>query len=87
VNLMRYESGGLMYKHYPGSTGDPITSKEIQRGHMAMYTDYQCPQCGRTQSVPQMNGYGGRCIQCGMSSNPQIASQEAVARVGGWNDD
>ena len=60
-----------MYHNYPNSTQDGIfTPKDIQRGMIALHTDYECPFCNKWQSVAQMGGYGGNCIGCGKSSNP-----------------
>lgn len=62
----------MSYKHYPNtiSQGEPGTfsAEDVRRGLIALHTDYECPECGRNQSVAQMEGYGGRCIQCGRKS-------------------
>ena len=62
-----------MYHNYPNSTPDGIfTREDVRHGLVALHTDYTCPFCGRNQSVAQMGGYGGRCIQCGESSNSAV---------------
>jgi transcription elongation factor Elf1 len=58
-----------MHKHYPNSIGDGSFSREeIEKGYIALHTDYTCVFCGRVQSVAQMGGYGGSCIKCGKNS-------------------
>jgi len=61
----------VLYHHFPNSLSDQqdgsFTAEDVRRGLVALHTDYECPFCGRWQSVPQMGGYGGRCIQCGKS--------------------
>jgi transcription elongation factor Elf1 len=64
-----------MYKHYPNTLPSEApqggyTADEVRRGFVALHTDYTCPFCGRVQSVPQMGGYGGDCVQCGKPSRP-----------------
>jgi len=59
-----------MYTHYPQGTKG-FTVEDIRRGLIALYTDYKCPFCGKEQAVAQRGGYGGDCILCGGSSNPQ----------------
>ena len=68
-----------MYKHYQNPFGDgSFSAEEVRRGLVALNTDYECPFCRKTQSIPQMGGYGARCIYCGKSSNPRIAAEEAT---------
>jgi len=67
-----------MYRTYPNTLSDrgdgSFTADDVRRGMIALHTDYTCPRCGRVQSVAQIGGYGGRCIECGMSSNPEIVT-------------
>jgi transcription elongation factor Elf1 len=60
----------MSYRNYLNSL-DPegkFTKEDVKKGIIALHTDYECPFCGKNQSVPQMGGYGGRCIQCGEPS-------------------
>ena len=69
-----------MYHHYPNSyENGRFTANDIRRGLVALHTDYDCPFCGKLQSVAQMGGYGGDCIQCGKPSDPLRAWTTAEA--------
>jgi transcription elongation factor Elf1 len=62
-----------MYHNFPNSTENgKFSAEDVKRGLIALHTDYECPFCKKWQSVAQMGGYGGKCIQCGQSSNPEI---------------
>ena len=69
----------MSYHNYPnsapGSEG-AFTVEDVRRGMIALYTDYECPFCGRNQSVAQMGGYGGKCIQCGTPSENRKGEQK-----------
>jgi ribosomal protein L37AE/L43A len=75
-----------MYKTYRNTLSDrgngSFSVEDIRHGMIALHTDYQCPRCGRNQSVARMGGYGGDCVQCGLSSNP-----EKAARAAGGDDE
>jgi transcription elongation factor Elf1 len=71
----------MSYKHYPNTLSDgergSYSAEDVRRGLIGLHTDYTCSFCGKVQSVPQMGGYGGRCIKCGESIDP--ARQAAKA--------
>ena len=68
-----------MYKTYPKHNGDGSFSKdEIKHGMVALYTDYECPKCGKIQSVAQMGGYGGDCIRCGFNINSTTTKEDKI---------
>ena len=64
-----------MYHHYPnsGNRDGSFSVEDVRHGLIALHTDYTCPFCGKHQSVAQLGGYGGHCIQCGESSNPHTS--------------
>lgn len=64
-----------MYRTYPKPNRKPFTVEEIERGDTALYTDYECPGCGKVQSVANTGGYGHPCLRCGLSSNPAKAAR------------
>ena len=75
-----------MYHHYPNSNPNAevsgsFTAEEARRGIVELHTDYDCPFCGRNQSVAQLGGYGGRCIQCGSPSDSLGMKERLDAQV------
>lgn len=61
-----------MYKTYPKYNGEGFSADEVACGITSLYTDYECPNCHKIQSVAQMGGYGGDCIRCGLNSTPKV---------------
>jgi len=55
----------MSYRTYPKDRETGFTADEIRRGVHWVYTDYECPHCGKVQPVAALGSVGGPCVCCG----------------------
>jgi phage FluMu protein Com len=51
------------YRIYPPPEG--FTAEQLRHGDHWIYTDVECPHCGKVQPVAATQYVGGPCVQCG----------------------
>lgn len=49
----------------PNNPHRGFTEQEIRSGHIWLYADVKCEECGKEQSLASVGGHGGKCIKCG----------------------
>lgn len=55
---------------YPKPEG--FTAKEVKDGHIWIYADVECPNCGKIQPVAATHYVGGPCVSCGSLTGAKL---------------
>jgi len=55
----------MTFHMYPKNNVEGFTADEVRRGIPWIYTDVECPRCGKLQPVAMTHYVGGPCVRCG----------------------